>query len=90
MTRLAVIDRKANLQVAGLRAEYCSVHRDRDRHPDPYIAAEFLPELREETEEREAAEAAPMPTAEEFAAWKEGTLGSTTKFGKLSMAARRV
>lgn len=91
MERLAVIDRKANLQIAGLRADYCSVHCDRDEHPKGFVAADFLPELREEEEAREAAAAEPprMPDQGEFAAWRNAMIGPQTKVGQLAQAAAK-
>jgi hypothetical protein len=84
-----VIDRKQNFQIAGLRADYCSVHGDRDKHPEGFTASDFLPELREETEQREraAVEAQRMPTPEEFAAWRDGLLGPQTKVGQMAAKA---
>lgn len=89
LERLAVIDRKANLQIAGLRADYCSVHRNPEKRAEGYTAADFLPELREETEqrEREEVEAQRTPTPEEFAAWRNGMLGPQTLVGKLAAKA---
>lgn len=77
------------MQLAGLRADYCNAHRDQEKYPEGWTAADFLPELREETEqrEREEVEAARMPTPEEFAAWRDGLLGPQTKVGKLAAKA---
>lgn len=52
-----MIDRKAQLGIAGLHADYCNVHRDADKHPETFSAEDFLPELPEEREACAAEEA---------------------------------
>lgn len=84
-----MIDRKANLQVAWLHADYCNAHRDPEKYPEGWTSADFLPELPEDRTAREAAEAEAelAPSDEAFAAWKNSVIGPQTKVGQLAALA---
>lgn len=85
LRRLQVRDRKGIQGSAMICAEMYNLMRDRQMHPDPFCAADFLPEIPEERARRlaeeEASRNAPIdPVA--FAAFKEGLLSIGKKPGK--------
>jgi hypothetical protein len=77
MRRLEVRDRKALHGAAMVNAEQWNIARDRNTHPEAFTPADFLPELPEERERREAEEwerlNAPIDP-QQFAALKAGLL----------------
>jgi len=76
MRRLQVHDRKRLTGGAMVAAELWNIARDREKHPEPFNASDFLPELPEERtrREREEARAKLPPTKEEFEAYKKRLL----------------
>jgi hypothetical protein len=77
LRRLDVRDRKALHGAAMVNAEQWNIARDRDKHPEAFTPADFLPELPEERDRREADEearrTAPIDPAA-FEAFKQGLL----------------
>lgn len=73
MRRLAIRDRKRITGAAMVSAELWNIARDREKHPEPFDASDFLPELPEERIRREReyrrahALAGQPPTKEELA-----------------------
>jgi hypothetical protein len=61
-------------------AELYNIHRDREQHPEPFSAADFLPFLRGQEEEDEAER---DPTPEELEAYKQRLFGA---FGRPAAA----
>ena len=85
MRRLQVWDRKALHGAAMISAELwnsAGMHIDREKHPDPFSAKDFLPELPEERIRREAEEEAERTrpvNPEQFAQFKAGLTALTKK-----------
>jgi hypothetical protein len=90
MRRLEVWDRKALYGAAMICAEQWNIGRDREKHPEPFTAKHFLPELPEDRarREREAAEhfaelARPIDVLgkdkEQFEQFKAGLIALTKK-----------
>lgn len=77
MRRLEVRDHKSLHGAAMVCAEQWNIARDRNKHPEGFTAAAFLPELPEERARREAEEearrTAPIDPAQ-FAAFKASLL----------------
>jgi hypothetical protein len=81
MRRLQVHDRKRVTGGAMVSAELWNIARDREKHPEPFTAAHFLPELPEERirREREEARANLPPSAAEFEAYKKRLFANVPK-----------
>lgn len=58
------------LPAARIEATLCNIHRDRDEHPEPFTALDFLPVTEEEIREQQERESH-VPTPEEIAMYKQ-------------------
>lgn len=76
-----MVDRKALLGSAGIRADLCNIHRDPEKRSEPFTVADFLPELPEDRARRLAdeLEASKPPSPEAFEAFKSSLLATGTK-----------
>lgn len=82
MRRLQVWDRKALHGAAMICAEVwnsAGMHIDREKHPDPFSAQDFLPEEAARREAEEEAERSRPINPEQFAQFKAGLVALTKK-----------
>jgi hypothetical protein len=93
MRRIRAWDRKALHGAAMICAEQWNIARDFKKHPEPFTAADFLPETPKDRREREAQEETlrdrPQQSAV-FASFKAGltALAEQTPAQKVAQAAR--
>lgn len=78
MRRLEVRDRKAMTGAAMVSAELWNINRDRERHPEPFTASDFLPETAADRRRRaqKALDAEKPPSDEDFEAYKAALFAS--------------